>query len=74
METYFTTAYTRSREKIKRRRWVCKPCTATRSRINHLRKQHRWDELEQAVEAGKHSRAARIRANSRQTESQTQAA
>ena len=73
MQTYLTTAYTRSREKVRRRRWVCKPCTATRARINHLRKQQRWDELEQAVEAGKHSRAARIRANSGQVFSQAQA-
>ena len=74
MQTYLTTAYTRSREKIRRRRWVCKPCTATRARINRLRKHQRWDELDRAIEAGEHSRAARIQRNSGQVFSQAQAA
>jgi hypothetical protein len=67
METYTTTEKRPSGKQRTRERWVCKPCTATAKRIGYLKRQERWDELERAIEAGEHSRAARIQANSGQT-------
>ena len=72
MDSYVTTQYTKEREPVKRRRWVCKPCTATKKRISRLKRLGRLDELDRAIEQGEHSRAARIQANSRQNRSQAQ--
>ena len=74
MDSYMSTQYTSAREPVKRVRRVCKPCMATHKKIHRLRKEERWDELERAIEAGKHSRAARIRANSGQGHGNAEAA
>ena len=74
MDSYMTTQYTRARQPVKRRRWVCKPCMATHKKIQRLRKQERWDELDRAIEQGEHSRAARIQANSGQSHGNAKAA
>ena len=74
MEPYVSRDRNKKGELRLRNRWECKPCTATKKRIGRLRKLGRLDELEQAIEAGEHSRAARIRANSGQGVGQTQAA
>ena len=66
MEPYVSRDRNKKGELRLRQRWECKPCTATKKRIGRLRKLGRLDELEQAIEAGEHSRAARIRANSGQ--------
>ena len=73
MQTYLTSDKTSSGKDRTRRRWVCKPCAATHKRIQRLRKEERWDELDQAIAHGEHSRAARIRANSRQMQGQAKA-
>ena len=74
MESYITSDRQNSGKPRTRRRWVCKPCTATRKRIARLRKEERWDELDRAIEAGEHSRAARIQANSCQGHGNAKAA
>ena len=74
MENYISTDRDKKGDIRKRVRWACAPCTATKKRIGRLKRLGRLDELEQAIEAGEHSRAARIRANSGQGVGQTQTA
>ena len=74
MEAYISRDRNKKGELRLRHRWECKPCTATKKRISRLKRLGRLDELDRAIEAGEHSRAARIQANSRQSHGYAQTA